>query len=131
MKRLILFSALLLILCSFSGAKTFEGTWTFVGSTFNGKYDGPPKDYTLQRKYTADKYDAYLLEKGQKPEKFESGSYTLKGDTCYEIQTYSSQPSKLLNVRVKYSYILRHDSLILHAKLPSGYYEDDYWKKVK
>jgi len=131
MKKGIIFSALIIILCSFSGEQSLKGTWKFVGSMFNGKYDGPPKEYILQRQYDDDKYDAYVLEPGQKPEKFESGSYRIKGDTCYEIQTYSSQPSKLLNVRMKYSYIIRHDSLILHAKLPSGYYEDDYWKKVK
>lgn len=131
MKRPILFSALLTVLCSFSGEKTLQGTWTFVGSMFNGKYDGPSKDYILQRKYTANTYDAYVLEPGQKPEKFESGKYQLVGDTCLETQTYSQQPSKLKGVTVHYAYIVRHDSLILHAKLPSGFYEDDYWKKVK
>ena len=131
MKRPALFSALLIILCSFSGEKTLQGTYTFVGSMFNGRYDGPPKDYTLQRKYTANTYDAFVIEKGHQPEKFESGKYKLAGDTCYETQIYSSQPSKLKGITIHYLYSVRHDSLILHAKLPSGYYEDDYWKKMK
>lgn len=131
MKKLLLFPALLLVLCSFSGEKTLTGTWTFVGGVFNGKYDGPPKGYTLQRKYTTNTYNAYLLEKGHQPEKFESGKYKLAGDTCYETQTFSSQPTKLKGVTVHYLYTIRHDSLILHAKLPSGYYEDDYWKRIK
>ena len=131
MKRILPFFVLLLMLCSFSGEKSLQGTWEFIGGVFNGKYDGPPKDYTLQRKYTSTQYEAFMLEKGEKPLKFESGNYKLEGDTCLETQTYSSQPSKLKGVTVHYLYAVRHDSLILRAKLPNGYYEEDYWKKVK
>ncbi len=121
----------LAIITAFKPEATLKGTWEFRGSLFNGKKDGAPKDYILQRKYTTSTYDAFLLEKGEKSVKFESGKYQLKADTCLETQTFSSQPSKLKGITVHYWYALRHDSLILRAKLPNGMVEEDYWKKVK
>jgi len=127
----VAFAVLTVIIMAFKPEAALKGTWEFRGSLFNGKKDGAPKDYTLQRKYTTSTYDAFLLEKGEKTVKFESGNYKLKGDTCLETQTFSSQPSKLKGVTVHYWYALRHDSLILRAKLPNGMVEEDYWKKVK
>jgi hypothetical protein len=116
---------------SFESVNTLKGTWEFCGSIFNGKRDGAPKEYTMQRKYSDSQYDAFLLEKGEKTVKFESGKYQLKGDTCLETQTFSAQPTKLKGVTVHYWYTVRHDSLILRARLPNGMLEEDYWKKVK
>jgi hypothetical protein len=131
MRNVLILICIILGVSSLQKETTLKGTWEFRGSIFNGKYDGAPKDYTLQRKYTAAQYDAFLLEKGEKTVKFESGNYKLKGDTCLETQTFSAQPSKLKGVTVHYWYIVRHDSLILRAKLPNGFVEEDYWKKVK
>jgi hypothetical protein len=131
MKKLLMLPVIIIAFCSFDGEKTLKGTWEFRGSIFNGKHDGAPKEYSLQRKYTTSEYDAFLLEKGEKPVKFESGKYQLKGDTCLETQTYSSQPTKLKGVTVHYWYTIRHDSLILRARLPNGTVEEDYWKKIK
>ena len=89
------------------------------------------KDYTLQRKYTATEYQAYLLEKGEKPYLYEAGDYKLLADTCLETQTFSAQPSKLKGITVRYAYAVKHDTLVLKAKLPNGFIEEDYWKKVK
>ncbi len=116
---------------SFQNEKTLKGTWEFRGGIYNGKPDAAPKEYSLQRKYTANKYDAFLLEKGEKTVKFESGNYVLKDDTCLETQTFSSQPSKLKGITVHYLYTLLKDTLILKATLPSGMIEEDYWKRVK
>ncbi len=127
----ILFLLCVIVCSSFDNEKTLKGTWEFRGGFYNGKLDAAPKEYRLQRKYTENSYDAYLLEKGQEPQKYESGKYTLKGDTCLETQTYSAQQSKLIGVTVHYLYKMRHDTLVLQAKLPNGNVEEDYWKKVK
>jgi hypothetical protein len=122
---------LLMILTSFQEVKSLKGTWQYCGGKFNNKPSAAPEGYTQLRKYTDTQFDAFLLEKGEKDIKYESGNYTLKGDTCLEIQTYSMQESKLLNVAVHYLYKLQHDTLVLSATLPSGAVSEDYWKKVK
>jgi hypothetical protein len=78
MKKLT--ACLLIIICcsAFPRRHHLKGTWIFKGGIYNGKKEGAPTDYTLQRKYQANKFDAYLLEKGQKPQKYQSGNYQLK-----------------------------------------------------
>jgi hypothetical protein len=122
---------LLVILTSFREVKSLKGTWQYCGGKFNNKPSAAPEGYTQLRKYTDTQFDAFLLEKGEKDVKYESGNYNLKGDTCLETQTYSMQESKLLNVTVHYLYKLQHDTLVLSATLPSGAISEDYWKRVK
>ena len=131
MKKVFFFVLAATVFSSFYNEHTLKGTWEFRGGVYNGKIDGAPKDYRLQRRYTATQYDAYVLEKGAKIEKYESGKYLLNGDTCKETQTYCSQPSKLIGVTVNYLYKFKHDTLVLQAKLPNGNTEQDYWKRVK
>lgn len=134
MKNLIsfIFSLLfILLISSFAGIKTLKGTWIFKGGIYNGKKEGAPKEYTLQRKYDAQHFQAFAVQKGNKPEKYEAGDYLLKGDTCIETETFSSQPSKLIGIPVSYVYSIRHDTLILKATLPTGLKVEEYWKRVK
>jgi hypothetical protein len=131
MQKLLFSFFLLTIFSSDKEVKTLKSTWEYCGGIFNNKLSPAPKDYTQQRKYTAKTFEAFLLEKGEKPMKYESGNYTLNGDSCIEIQTYSMQESKLLNIAVHYQYSIRNDTLILKGKLPSGAVIEDYWKKVK
>ena len=130
MKKLI---AVIIILgcCSFNAAPTLKGTWIFQGGIYNGKKEGAPVGYTLQRKYQADKFDAYLIEKGSKTQRYQSGNYQLKNDTCLETETFSIQPSKLTGITLHYHYTIRRDSLILQGTLPTGMVVEEYWKKVK
>ena len=121
----------LMIGTSFQKKETLKGTWQFCGGFFNGKPNAAPKDYILQRKYTNENYEASLLENGHKPYKYEAGNYKLIADTCLETQTFSAQPSQLMGITLHYAYIIRHDTLVLKGKLPSGFVEEDYWKKVK
>jgi hypothetical protein len=111
--------------------KTLSGVWKYQGGIYNGKAEGEPEGYTLQRRYNASYYEAYLIEKGVKPEKYEAGYYTLNTDTCLETETYSSQPSKLIGKTVHYLYSVRNDTLTLKGTLPSGMRVTEYWKKVK
>ena len=130
MKRL---TAAIVILgsCWFNAATTLKGTWIFQGGIYNGKKEGAPAGYTLQRRYQAGKFDAYLVEKGEKTQRYQSGNYELKNDTCFETETYSAQPSKLTGITLHYHYIIRRDSLILQGVLPTGMSVEEYWKKVK
>jgi hypothetical protein len=132
MMKKIAFGTLFIVIASaFTSVKTLAGKWEYLGGIYNGKKDGPPTEYTLQRRYDGAHYNAYLLQKGYKPEKYEAGDYVLKGDTCIETQTFSSQPTKLKNIPVNYRYKIRHDSLIFNGTLPTGMVVEEYWKRVK
>lgn len=130
MKKLIA-AIIILGCCSFLAPPTLKGTWTFQGGIYNGKKEGPPTEYILQRKYEADKFDAYVIEDGSEAQKYQSGNYQLKNDTCLETETYSIQPSRLTGITVHYHYVIRHDSLILQGTLPTGMVVEEYWKKSK
>jgi hypothetical protein len=110
---------------------TLKGTWIFQGGIYNGKKEGAPKEYTLQRKYQSATFDAFLLEPGQRPQKYQSGNYQLKKDTCAETETFSAQPSKMTGKTMKYHYTIRHDTLVLQGRLPTGMAVEEYWKKAK
>ena len=124
-------SIILALMTSFQTAPTLKGTWNFVGGIYNGKKEGAPVGYTLQRKYDDQHYEAFGVDSSNRPEKYEAGDYVLKGDTCIETETYSSQPSKLLGIPVHYLYSVRNDTLTLKATLPSGMAVEEYWGRKK
>jgi hypothetical protein len=130
MKKLIVALGIISCCSSFQQVLSFKGTWIFKGGVYNGKKEGAPADYTLQRKYQAATFDAYVLEKGEKPQKYQSGNYQLKNDTCLETETYSAQPSKLTGKTLHYQYTIRHDTLIFSGVLPTGMKVEEYWKKA-
>jgi hypothetical protein len=129
--KYILGALLFLAMVSFQSIGTLKGTWIYAGDIFNGKKEGAPKEYTLERKYSDTGFTAIVLEKGYKPEEYETGTYKLNADTCFETQTWCSQPSNLLNVTIHYHYIIRNDTLILNGVLPSGASTEEYWKRMK
>jgi len=121
----------IIFLTSLQVQTSLKGTWNFAGGIYNGKKEGAPADYTLQRKYTDKGYQAFALEKGAKPQKYEAGNYVFKGDTCVDTETFSSEESKILNIPIHYLYTLKHDTLTLKATLPTGMRVEEYWRKVK
>ena len=121
---------ILLTLGSFTSRTSLVGTWKFVGGIYNGKKEGAPTDYILQRKYEAAHYNAFAVQKGYKTEKYESGDYLLKGDTCIDTETFCSQPSKITHIPIHYLFSLRHDKLTLKGKLPTGMVVEEYWRRV-
>ena len=131
MRKAALLVLLVALLSSFQQQKSLKGTWQFCGGYFNGKPSAAPKDYEMQRKYNDTNYEAYLLEKGEKPFRYEMGNYKLVADTCLETQTFSAQLSELKGITVHYAYTMRHDTLVLKAKLPNGNVAEDFWKRVK
>jgi hypothetical protein len=131
MKKIVFFLFVVVISSSFIQPPTLKGTWQYCGGKFNNKLSPAPEGYSQQRKYADDKFDAFLLEKGEKDVKYESGTYTLTADTCAETQTYCMQDQSMVGVAVRYRYVVRNDTLILAGKLPNGAVIEDYWKKVK
>jgi hypothetical protein len=129
--RAIILSVLLLVLTSFQITTALMGTWEYAGDIFNGKKEPPPTAYTLQRKYSEAHFEAYVIEKGYMPEMYETGDYILKADSCTEIQTFSTQDTKLLNIPVHYQYNISNDTLTLKGILPNGERVEEYWKRVK
>ncbi|RWY54319.1 hypothetical protein [Mucilaginibacter gilvus] len=123
--------ALSVILLSFRLQGTLSGTYVYAGGVYNGKAGGPSKDYKLQRRYTDSEYEATFIEPGQDTIVYEQGKYTLEQDTCLETQTYSREPSKTLNISVRYVYHISNDTLSFSGLLPNGTTVQEYWKKVK
>jgi hypothetical protein len=133
------FSGLVLILAVFilssfyqpKRIKSLKGNWQYAGDILNGKKEDATEDLVLQRKYTDTGFTAYFAEKDSLPQKYETGTYKLVNDTCFETETWSGFPSKLLNITIGYHYAIRHDTLILTGVLPNGATTVDYWTKVK
>jgi hypothetical protein len=123
-----LFSVLLF---SFQNPPNLKGTWAFAGGIYNGKKEGAPTAYSLHRIYTSLGYDAFAMQKGYKTEKYESGTYYFKGDTCVDTETFCSQPSKITNIPIHYLYTVRNDTLTLKGKLPTGMVVEEYWRRLK
>ena len=129
--NVLIASSVFLIITAFQTVNTLKGVWEFSGGIYNGKKEGPPVGYTLQRKYDKQHYEAFGVDSSNRPEKYEGGDYILKGDTCIETETYSSQPSKLMGIPVHYLYSVRNDTLTLKATLPSGMVVEEYWRRKK
>jgi hypothetical protein len=116
---------------SFTGAKTLKGTWIYDGGVFNGKKESAPTDYQLQRKYSDKTFEAFLIEKGSKPQKYQAGNYRITADSCLETETFSSQPSNMTGKIIHYTYTIDHNTLIFKGKLPNGKPVEEHWKKLK
>jgi hypothetical protein len=129
----VVFGLLLAVILfsSFHQIDSLIGTWQYAGDITNGKRSEAPTEYSLQREYTNSDYTGLVIEKGYEPEKYETGNYQLKGDSCFEIQTWCMQPSNLLNIAIRYHYHVINDSMILTGVLPNGAPVEEYWKRVK
>lgn len=130
MRSFLIFS-ISIFLVSFQSVPTLKGIWEFAGGIYNGKKEGAPTEYKLQRKYTAAGYEAFASQEGYKTEKYEVGTYVFKGDTCVDTETYSLQPSKITNIPIHYIYTLRNDTLTLKGTLPTGMRVEEYWRRVR
>lgn len=122
----------LLTIMAFSvPSPSIKGKWRFAGGIYNGKPEGSTDGYQLQRVYTDKTFNAFILASGSKPEKYQSGKYSLSGSKYTETETYSMQPSKLTNKAVQYQISRRKDTLVLKGKLPTGMQVEEYWVRVK
>ncbi|MBD1384860.1 hypothetical protein IDJ75_06190 [Mucilaginibacter rigui] len=130
-KKIVPAFLILAILLAFTADVSLKGSWEYCGGVYNGKPEPASKDYTLRRQYDEAHYTALFIEKGAEPIPYEKGNYVLKPDTCLETQTFSAQPSKLLNVTLKYRYQIKNDTLTFSGILPNGTIVQEYWKRVK
>ncbi|RFZ94340.1 hypothetical protein D0C36_01930 [Mucilaginibacter conchicola] len=131
MKKLLVAVLFFGVLSSFTFDGGLSGRWEYSGGIYNGKPSPAPTEYTLRRQYNAEHYAGTFLEKDEQPRTYETGNYKLQLDSCFETQTYSAQPSKLLNVTVKYHFQIRNDTLIFNGILPNGTVVEEYWKRVQ
>src|SRR5258708_4975430 len=131
MKNIIMLTLIIPVITAFQSAPSIKGTWQFAGDISHGKKEGAPKEYALQKKYSTGHYEAFLIEKGSKPEKYETGDYVLKGDTCIDTETFCSQPSKITHIPIHYIFTIKKDTLTIKGVLPNGTRVEEYWKKVK
>ena len=134
MKKLFTTSAaciILLMACNSSNS-SLKGKWQYAGGITNGKAEGATEGYQLQRTYTDNNFEAYMLEEGVEPEKYQTGDYKLKGDSCIETETFNMQPSLLTGVAVHYQYQLKGDTLILKGTLPTNKVQvEEHWTRIK
>jgi len=118
-------------LTSFINPTTLKGTWQFKGGIYNGKPDTASMQYTLRRVYADHDFNAFVSQKGYQTERYEAGTYVIKDDTCFETQTYSSQPSQATGKTIAYIITFKQDEFVLSGTLPSGMVVEEHWKKIK
>ncbi|MBL4676516.1 MAG: hypothetical protein JKY70_09985 [Mucilaginibacter sp.] len=131
MKYLVIVVLLLVVLSSFKIDGGLTGRWEYSGGVYNGKPSPASTEYTLRRQYNDDHYAGTYIEKDAQPLTYETGNYKLVQDSCLETQTYSAQPSKWLNVTIKYHFQIRSDTLVFNGVLPNGTVVEEYWKRVQ
>ncbi|WP_295769108.1 hypothetical protein [uncultured Mucilaginibacter sp.] len=117
------------VISACNSSQSLKGKWNYAGGIYNGKKEGSTQGYLLKRTYTDKDFEAFMIEDGGQPQKYQAGNYKLKGDSCTETETFNTQPSTLTGVNVNYSYQLKNDSLILRGKLPTGMQVEEYWIK--
>ena len=131
MKKWVVAIGILAVLSSFKFDGGLSGRWEYSGGIYNGKPSAASTDYILRRQYNGEHYAGTYIEKDAQPLTYETGNYKLLMDSCFETQTYSAQPSKWLNVTIKYHYQFRNDTLIFNGTLPNGTVVEEYWKRVQ
>lgn len=134
MKNLLFKSSLAgLCLTLFFGCSVnqLKGTWQYDGGIYNGKEQKVSPEFQMQRIYSADTYEAFVLEGDAKPELYNSGVYEIKGDSLRITSKFSSQPSQNTDVTISYKFKIDKDRLTTNGVLPNGMVVEEYWKRVK
>jgi hypothetical protein len=126
-----IFLLVVMLMAAVAPKKTLRGNWEFRGGIYNKKKTGAPEGYKLERKYTDNHFEAFMLEKDSLPQKYQAADYVLNKDTCTETETYSGQQSPNVGVPIRYLYKVRNDTLILRTTLPSGMNVEEYWRRMK
>lgn len=107
-----------------------EGTWQYNGGLYNRREQKAPNDIKMQRTYSNDAYEAYMLEGSNKPELYNSGIYEIKGDTLLITSKFSIRPSQNTDLTIKYLFKIQEDKMIINGVLPNGMVVEEYWNKV-
>lgn len=126
-----LFSCVLLLMVSCKKTDSLEGTWEYQGGIYNGKKEGAPTDYKMQRSYQDETYEGFVLEEDAEPEKYDGGNYEIRDSIYLETTTFSSQPSQVLNKTITYKFKREGELFTIMGTLPNGMQIEEYWKKIK
>lgn len=118
------------LFCISCSSNPLEGKWQYDGGIYNDKPKAAAPDFTLQRTYTKDKYEAHAIEGGRQGEKYAGGNYRIKGDSLFLTGTFSSQASQLVGITQRYEFKIEGDKLTTKGVLPNGMKVEEYWKKV-
>jgi len=124
----VLFCMILLSSCSKSPIK---GTWQYDGGLYNGREQKASPDFQMQRTYTGNTFEAFMIEGSASPELYSSGIYEIKGDSLFITSKFSSRPSQNTDVMIMYKYAINQNKLTINGVLPNGMIVEEYWKKVK
>lgn len=125
------FAGLFLILITGCSSNPLEGTWQYDGGKYNGKAQKASPDFKMQRTYTSDTYEAFLLEGEAEPELYNSGIFEIKADSLLITSKFSSQPSQNTDITIPYKFVIDDEKLTTSGILPNGMVVEEYWKKVK
>jgi hypothetical protein len=107
------------------------GTWQYDGGLYNGREQKASPDFQMQRSYTGNTFEAFLIEGSAKPELYSSGVYAIKNDTLLITSKFSSRPSQNTDLTISYNYVIDQNNLTIKGVLPNGMIVEEYWKKVK
>ena len=124
----ILFSIILISSCT---KNPIIGTWQYDGGLYNGREQKASIDFLMQRTYTGNTFEAFLIEGTAKPELYSSGIYVIKSDTLLITSKFSSRPSQNTDLTISYNYVIDQNNLTIKGVLPNGMIVEEYWKKVK
>jgi hypothetical protein len=122
---------LCLIILSSCSSSPIIGTWQYDGGLYNGREQKASPDFQMQRTYTSNAFEAFMIEGSAQPELYSSGIYEIKGDTLLITSKFSSRPSQNTDVMITYKFEIDQDKLTINGILPNGMIVEEYWKKVK
>ncbi|HYK75858.1 MAG TPA: hypothetical protein VEV16_02690 [Daejeonella sp.] len=108
-----------------------KGTWQYDGGIYNGNIMHASPDLVMQRTFTAKKYEAFVLEDGEQPQKYGSGHYKIQDSIFYITSEYNNPPSDLTGKTIVYTFKLDTGRLIINGTLPNGMLVEEHWKKIK
>jgi hypothetical protein len=133
MKNLLNISSFLFCMIIFSSCSNspFKGTWQYDGGVYNGRSQKASIEFQMNRIYSANSYEAYMLEGNNPPDLYNSGIYEIKGDSVFITSKFSSRPSQNTDVTIAYKFAVDQNKLTLNGILPNGMIVEEYWKRVK
>jgi hypothetical protein len=120
-----------MVLLSSCSNSPFIGTWQYNGGVYNGKSQKASLEFQMNRVYSSDSYEAFMIEGINPPNLYNSGIYEIKGDSVFITSKFSSRPSQNTDVTIVYKFAIDQDKLTLNGILPNGMIVEEYWKRVK
>jgi hypothetical protein len=129
--KLIASCFLLCVILTSCTSSPIKGKWQYDGGIYDGKPKKADPGLVMQRTYTNDSYEGYVIQSGVDPMKYAAGKYEITNDSFKVTSTFSMQPSQSLGRTVPYTFNIAGDRLTIKGVLPGGMVVEEYWKKVE